>query len=172
MRQVSKADKMQCPLRLQCHRNRLFNPIKVDCFGAQNHSFETEATKINLYHIYPALYLKFKIQPNNKRLCRISPIKSDLTYFHSAQLSVIPQLQFRFCELHNTIHDISMFQLQFLFNVICVIKPNASCYILCSIWFAIDQARKAIHEPGNVWRLELALRPHGEPIWAWNPLDS
>ena len=56
--------------------------------------------------------------------------------------------------------------------MICVIKPNASCYILCSVWFAIDQARKAIHEPGNVWRLELALRLHGEPIWTRDPLDS
>ena len=54
----------------------------------------------------------------------------------------------------------------------CVINPNASCYILCSLWFTIDQARKAIRELGNVWRLELALRPYGEPIWAHDPLDA
>ena len=31
------ADNMGCPFRLQYHRNRLLNTVKVDCFGAQTH---------------------------------------------------------------------------------------------------------------------------------------
>ena len=47
------------------------------------------------------------------------PAKSDLTYFDSAQLSVIHQLQFRFCEL--AMHDISMFEIQFLLLLVWVV---------------------------------------------------
>ena len=47
------------------------------------------------------------------------PAKSDLTYFDSAQLSVIPQLQFRFCEL--AMHDISMPEMQFLLFLMWVV---------------------------------------------------
>ena len=45
MRKVSKADKIWCPLRLQCHRNRLFNTIKVDWFGTQRQSFWNSSNK-------------------------------------------------------------------------------------------------------------------------------
>ena len=113
------------------------------------------------------------MQPNNKRLCRISPLNQIWHIF-----TALSYLSFFSCNLYFANFTIQFITFQFSiavfvpFNVICVIKPNASCYNLCSIWFAIDQARKAIHEPGNIWRLELALRLHGEPIRTRDPIDS
>ena len=36
---VSITDKMRCPLRVQYRKNRLYNPIKIDCFAPQTHPF-------------------------------------------------------------------------------------------------------------------------------------
>ena len=95
------------------------------------------------------------------------PAKSDLTYFDSAQLSVIPQLQFRFCELANAWHSNAWNAVFAPFNVSCVTDPNASCCILCSIRFTIDQARKLFM---NLAMCGVSNLHWGEPIWARDPL--
>ena len=64
MPKVSIEDKMWCPLRVQYHENRLFNPIKVDCFAVQHTPIDTQPNNIQLYHIHLTLDSKCKISPN------------------------------------------------------------------------------------------------------------
>ena len=100
------------------------------------------------------------------------PAKSDLTYFHSARLLFL-SCSLDFANFTMQCMTFQCFNCSFIpFNVIFIINPYAFCNSLCSLWFTINQAGKPIQEPGNVWRLEFALRPYGEPIWARNPLDS
>ena len=58
MPKVSIADKMRCPFRVQYHKNRLFNPLKVDCFAAQTHSFWNSAKQHTALSYSPHIHLK------------------------------------------------------------------------------------------------------------------
>ena len=134
---------------VQCHRNRLFSPMKIDCFGGQTQPFETQPTKIHLYHTCHTLDLRFKTQQSKTNAEYF--FKIDLTYFHSARPPVIPHLRFRFSELQSATHHILLFggRLYLLFLLMCfVVLPYID--LSCSTVYAI-------HMPTRRGKLSMTL---------------
>ena len=117
MLKVSIADEMRSARRMQyiC-KNRLFNPIKVDCFAAQIYTFETQPNKIYLNHIHLALDSKFKISPNINNyecipLTRIDIIFGHLWFFSCGSNSQIQNAMHAIPQFHGVSMFLFSFQL-------------------------------------------------------------
>ena len=111
---------MRSPLRVKYRKNRLFNPIKVDCFLAQTDTFETQLNNIHRYHIRLALDSEFKISPKINENEYILLNRFDI--FSYVRSSVIIQLRFKIAN----------------FKMLCAQSHNSRykrCFIFNGSWY-------------------------------------
>ena len=107
MAKISIPDIMRCPLCVQFRKNRLFNPLKVDCFATQTHPLWNSTKQHTFYHIHLALDSKFKIPPKINNYECVSLNRFDI--LSCVRSSVIIQLRFKNRKLQNAMHACVLF---------------------------------------------------------------